>query len=103
MSKFKITFNRHFFIFVACALIVFTLGVLSNQAWHTKQVQTAVANAKQQAITADRQRRQANAVKAEQASLKAECNKEVAYYNSLTVVQKKDKAVPACQAVTANF
>lgn len=103
MSRVKITFNRHLFIVVACLVLVFTAGVLSNKAWHSQVVQGQVTTAKQRAVDADKKRRQAATVAAEKAQLKAECNKEVAYYNSLTAVQKKGKDTPACVALTANY
>lgn len=99
----RITFNRHFYITLVCAVIVFALGVVSNQAWHTQVVKNQVSAAKQHAIAVDKQRRQAATVAAEKAKVKAECDKEVAYYNSLTALQKKGKDAPACVALTANF
>lgn len=92
-----VTLNRHFFTVVACALIVFTLGALSNAAWHSQVVQ-AQLNAQVEALArASKARRQAVEVTQEQNRLKAECTKEVAYYNSLSTRQKSLVTAPDCQ------
>lgn len=92
-----ITLNRHLVIIIVCVAVVFILGALSNKAWNSHSVQAQYAATKQKLIDSDRKRRQANAVAAERARLKTECDKEVAYYNSLTAAQKTKQTAPACQ------
>lgn len=93
----RVRVNRHTVIVAVCLALVFTAGVLSNKAWQSHEVQVRYQAAKQAIIVADAKRRQANEVAAERARLKAECDKEVAYYNSLTATQKSKTTAPACQ------
>lgn len=93
----RVSINRHFVIVAVCFVLVFVAGALANKAWNSHQVQVKYQAAKQAVIAADAKRRQANEVAAERARLKAECDKEVTYYNSLTPTQKAKTTAPACQ------
>lgn len=95
----KTLLNKHVLIIVVCAIVVFTLGALSNKAWNSQVVRQHAAAAKQATIAADAKRRQADAVADEKARLKAECDKETAYYNALTPAVKAKQAAPECTTI----
>ncbi len=95
----KLKVTKDVVIVSLCTLLVATTGSLALAAWNNQVVHTRFTAAATKAHADYKAKLQADNNAKLEAQFKAECQKSVDYYNTLTAAQKKGKSAPACQSL----